>query len=303
MKVTTESGFNLSIPRSFGHYIINKNLISGSTCSMALATDTNTNDFVAVKIMSKKDSNAAIKIDKEINILTKIKNQNPNIIQIIDVLEVDDLVFVVMEYCPNGDLYDAITAGSLRTVSIKKRVMKGILSAVSFLHNECGIAHGDIKAENIALDSNFEPKLIDFGNAKNFEIGDDSEKDGTLLYACPELLTEGSLFDTKKADIYALGILMTTLFTGHFPFYSLSDESVIEQILSHNFSFPNSMNLNLKAIMVKCTQFDPSNRPNINEILNYPWFNTTPSIQVQKVVTHDLKTEKNSQNQNTEIRG
>ena len=297
---TTDTGFKLIIPKSFGgHYIINKSVISGSTCSMVLATDTNTNETVAVKIMSKKDSNASNKIDKEINILNKISNKCPNIIKIFDVFEIDDLVLLVMEYCQNGDLYEAITSGSLNTVSLKKRIMKGILNGISFLHEECNIAHGDVKAENVVLDKNFEPKIIDFGNAKEYEIGDDSEKDGTLLYASPELLTEGCLYDTKKADIYALGILMTTLFTGHFPFYSLADNSVIEQILSHTFSYPRSMNQNLKSIMVKCTQFNPANRPNIDEVLHYSWFNTTPSAQKQKTVTH----EKNFQSSLTEIRG
>ena len=234
MDVITESGYKLTIPKSFGgHYIVDKSVVSGSTCSMVLATDTQTNETVAVKIMSKKDSNASLKIEKEINILTKINNKNPNIIKIFDVFEINDLVLLVMEYCQNGDLYEAITSGSLKTVSTKKRIMKGILNGINFLHKEYSIAHGDIKAENIVLDKDFEPKLIDFGNAKEYEIGDDSEKDGTLLYASPELLTEGRLYNTKKTDIYALGILMTALFTGHFPYHSLADESVIEQILSN----------------------------------------------------------------------
>ena len=85
MKVTTESGFDLSIPRSFGHYIINKNLISGSTCSMALATDTNTNDLVAVKIMSKKDmeSRKLIQsIEKEVSVLKGL--DSPFIVKVYD---------------------------------------------------------------------------------------------------------------------------------------------------------------------------------------------------------------------------
>lgn len=303
MDIYTESGYKITIPKLFGeHYVFEKTVAPGSTCAMALATDKRTNEMVAVKIMSKSDSNASIKIEKEIQILTKINNKNQNIIKILDVIRFDDLVLIVMEYCQNGDLYEAITSGSLKTVAVKKRIMKGILNGISFLHKEFGIAHGDIKAENIVLDHNFEPKLIDFGNSKEYEIGDDNDKDGTLLYASPELLTEGRLFDTKKTDIYALGILMTTLFTGHFPYYSLSNDNVVEQILRHEFSYPRSMHPHLKLIMTKCTQFNPAKRPNIDEVLNYHWFNTASLVQIQNEPANlNLKYENNAHVSSTEV--
>ena len=63
------------------------------------------------------------------------------------------------------------------------------------------------------------------------------------------------------------------------------------------------MNQNLKFIMIKCTQFDPANRPNIDEVLNYSWFNTSVLNQPQKATSQDIKVEKNSQSSFTEVRG
>ncbi|OHS94125.1 CAMK family protein kinase [Tritrichomonas foetus] len=263
----------MSIPKHFGgHYSITKIISAGSTCVMALGEDERAQKTVAVKVMSRKDSCSKDKIDSEISILKRIDKGHPNIVKIYDVINFEDLVLIVMEYCSNGDLFELIVNSQIQSVSTKKKILKGIFGAIEYLHKECGISHCDIKAENIVLNERFEPKLTDFGNAKAFEIGGDEAKDGTLLYAAPELLTGDTKFNTRKVDIYALGILMCTLFTGEFPYAAMSDdEHIIKQIIKGRLMFPQKMNRTLKAFARRCTNIEPLKRPTIEEIVNFEW--------------------------------
>ena len=72
-----------------------------------------------------------------------------------------------MEYCCKGELFDYLRAEGPLTHEMAGRVFGQIFSAIKYMH-ERGIAHRDIKAENVVFDSDMNAKLIDFGLAKNY---------------------------------------------------------------------------------------------------------------------------------------
>lgn len=163
-----------------------------------------------------------------------------------------------------------------------------IIQAVHFLHQECGIAHLDIKLENIVADGNFTLKLIDFAFCEpiNQKI---SICKGTDIYLAPEILAHSSKnwlsetpppYDCEKADIFSLGVLLFILFFGinpyqsnshidpNFPFLSSGCiETAEEYFCSHPYtSRCNALNLiptSLKALLVKMLDAVPDRRPSL----------------------------------------
>jgi serine/threonine protein kinase len=93
--------------------------------------------------------------------------------------------------------------------------MNKILKGLEYLHS-IGVAHRDIKFENIILDGK-EPKFIDFGLSKVFIEGETSrERIGTMAYSSPEILL-GCNHDIST-DVWSLGIVLHVLLTGDYPF-------------------------------------------------------------------------------------
>ena len=142
-----------------------------------------------MKITNKKSESSK----SEIEILRKISH--PNITNVYEIFEDSKKYYIMMEYLQGGELFEAITSsGSFSEFSAAK-IMKQLLAAVNYLHNN-NIVHRDLKPENIMLTSepkegNYEIKLIDFGAARQFTPGKKIKKFiGTSYYIAPEVLKE-----------------------------------------------------------------------------------------------------------------
>ncbi|OHT02287.1 CAMK family protein kinase [Tritrichomonas foetus] len=269
---TTENGYQMAIPTEFGNYKATAVLNRGSTCIVLLAQNSINYKTYAVKAISKEYIQIAgieHRIKNEIKILNSISH--PNIIHIEEVLELDGLYLIVMEYCPNGDLYQILGDPNQYAKMDKFKIVQDILNALHHLHSN-GIAHGDIKAENIVFDENYNAKLTDFGYSKTSFVAGDNEKVGSIYYVSPEMLHHG-IYDTMKADTWAFGILLCLLFSGQFPFQILNDgndgEFLISQI-SNGYTFlPKELNPIIKCIIRKCISNRAENRPSIEQLINF----------------------------------
>lgn len=125
----------------------------------------------------------------------------------------DDNLYIVMEYCADGDLYDYVCKKpESRLHEIEAlRFFHQIVSGVRFLHDH-GIAHRDLSLENVLLQSG-QAKICDFGlSTSATELCE--EVVGKLYYMAPEVVRAQGLYDPKKADVWSLGILLFILLTG-----------------------------------------------------------------------------------------
>ena len=94
-------------------------------------------------------------------------SHHPNVVSLVTILDSYDCTFVVLEYCPEGDLFSSITESGLYLGNelLAKRAFLQILDAVSFCHS-IGIYHRDLKPENVLVtDGGMNIKLADFGLA------------------------------------------------------------------------------------------------------------------------------------------
>lgn len=174
---------------------------------------------VALKLIPKNDlknKDSKKKIEKEINILKRL-NGEEGICKLYEYFEDEENVYLVFEYLKNGDLVKYFKVEPLFSEEKLKPFFRKIVEAIGAMHRN-SILHRDIKLDNILLDSNFNPKVCDFGISTIVEPGRKiTDTGGTPAYLAPEvILAEGKV--GPKSDVWSLGILLYLLVYGNVPF-------------------------------------------------------------------------------------
>ncbi len=144
---------------------------------------------------------------------------HPNIVQIFNLYEEDDSLFLIMEYLPGGDLLQLVESQGPLTRSTFLKVASDVCRALETLHAR-NIIHRDIKPENILIAQPNHFKLADFGLAHasqnaldSFEDSTTGPQPGTLLYMSPEQAFGEEI--TVRSDIYSLAAVLYEAITGH----------------------------------------------------------------------------------------
>lgn len=177
-----------------------------------------------------------------------VQIDHPNIIKLYEVFEDARYVYLVMEECSGGELFDRIFERienkNLYTEKEAAGIFKQLMSAVCHCHAQ-KICHRDLKPDNM-LFSNKSPdapvKVIDFGLGKIYSNGNNrmTNKVGTVYYIAPEVI-EGN-YD-EKCDIWSSGVILYIMLTGEPPFNGPTDDEICRKIVSRKFSFPSPSNL------------------------------------------------------------
>ncbi|OIV96149.1 hypothetical protein TanjilG_13081 [Lupinus angustifolius] len=174
---------------------------------------------VAVKTLSASSKQGVGEFLSEIKTLSNVKH--PNLVELIGCCVQGPSRALVYEHVENGSLDSALLGTRSANIQLdwKKRsaICVGTAKGLAFLHEELvpHIVHRDIKASNVLLDRDFNPKIGDFGLAKLFpdDITHISTKiAGTTGYLAPEYALGGQL--TMKADVYSFGVLMLEIISG-----------------------------------------------------------------------------------------
>ena len=266
-----------------------------------------TGENFAVKIV---DIQTCLKADfyphfkNELIIHSRIKHKS--ITQIHDVLIDKTNVYIVLEFCDGGDLNDVVQESGGLTEEEAKHYFHQIINALSYIHN-LGIAHRDVKLENILVTVDDDAKLTDFGLCKQAN-GDDPMMTtcGTLVYAAPEIIREEP-YNGMKADIWSAGIVLYAMVANHFPWIvdaSLPPEKLMSettrQILECNIDLPDGISVDLQSLLGSILTVDVDERPTAEDILQHPWFDgmddsddedNTPDqnvIHLVETLIHDL---------------
>ncbi|ETW07308.1 CAMK/CAMKL protein kinase [Aphanomyces invadans] len=123
---------------------------------------------------------------------------------------------LVLDYCPGGDLYDAIISATALPLPLAQRYFRQVCQGLSFMHS-CGFAHRDISLENVLVDANNHCKLIDFGLATPIKDATPSTSSvGKQFYMAPEVY-QGFPYDPVAADMWSLGVLLFIMIVGSPP--------------------------------------------------------------------------------------
>ena len=151
----------------------------------------------------------------------------PGFVQLIDVYNVDDALYLIMpEYA--GDLFTAIQkAGMSLPIMAIRNIARDIVPPLLYLHRTLRTAHLDIKPENIFQDVNGQYIIGDFGATHYF--GFPYEPVGTFKYLPPEIDTDHAVF-SEKSDAYSLGLTLYVTAMGHHPRPGDSTTAIIQDL-------------------------------------------------------------------------
>ncbi|XP_042516379.1 phosphoenolpyruvate carboxylase kinase 1-like [Macadamia integrifolia] len=231
-------------------------------------------EFYACKSIDKRvltDSVDRECIEKEAKIM-QLLGGNPNVVQVIDVYEDEDYLDIVMELCDSSDLYDRVTKRTFSDVEAAA-VMSPLMEAIAHCHRR-GVAHRDIKPDNILFDCRNRLKLADFGSADLFHDGRSMRGIvGTPYYVAPEVLSGRDY--NEKLDVWSAGVILYIMLAGIPPFYGDSAAEIFEAVLRGNLRFPTrifySVSLAAKDLLRKMLCKDVSKRFTAEQVLSHPW--------------------------------
>ena len=214
-----------------GRYKIIGNIGSGGMANVFLAQDLILKRQVAVKVLRfdfQNDQAAIRRFQREALAATELVH--PNIVTVYDVGEEDGMQYLVMEYVKGMDLKRYIKSHSPLTYYKVIDIMEQILSAIALAHQH-QIIHRDLKPQNILIDEDGVVKITDFGIAialSETSITQTNSMLGSVHYLSPEQARGGMA--TRQSDIYALGIILYEMLSGHVPF---DGESAVSIALKH----------------------------------------------------------------------
>ena len=260
-------------------YNIKQKIGKGKFGLVKLGINKETNDKVAVKVMNKNnmDSSDLELVRTEIEIL-KIC-QHPYIIKLYDIFENIDYIYIIMEYCPGGDLFSYLKK---RNFILKEEkvaiIMYKLCKAVFYVHSY-GIAHRDIKPENVLLtseDENADIRLLDFGLSKIVGPGQKcTEPYGTLTYCAPEIILDKPYL--KSVDSWSLGVMTYLMLSGGLPFTGKDEREIARNVVYSRVNFEKKpiwkeISNEAKDFISKLLDKDLKKRMEIKAALEHPWF-------------------------------
>ncbi|XP_064591718.1 maternal embryonic leucine zipper kinase isoform X5 [Zonotrichia leucophrys gambelii] len=171
------------------YYELHGTVGTGGFAKVKLARHRLTGEKVAIKIMDKlalQDDLPRVKL--EIDAMKDLSHQH--ICRLYHVIETPKKIFMVLEYCPGGELFDYIISKDHLSEEEARIFFRQIVSAIAYVHSQ-GYAHRDLKPENLLIDEEHNLKLIDFGLCAKPKGGLDYHLNtccGSPAYAAPELI-------------------------------------------------------------------------------------------------------------------
>ncbi|KAJ6833593.1 phosphoenolpyruvate carboxylase kinase 1 [Iris pallida] len=256
------------------HFSIGPELGRGRFGTVRRCTSLLSGDHFAVKSIDKAclhDPLDLASVEQEPKLTQLAAAGNPSVVQIHAVFEDHLSLHLVLDLLSGPDLFDRISASAPFSEPQAAQILASLMEAVAICHRR-GIAHRDIKPDNVLFDDQGRLKLVDFGSAECFGDGRGmTGLVGTPYYVAPEVLA-GREYD-DKCDVWSAGVILYVMLAGFVPFYGESAAEIFEKVLRANLRFPAAVFRDVspaaKDLMRRMLCKDVSRRLSAEQVLKY----------------------------------
>ncbi|KAF2863955.1 Pkinase-domain-containing protein [Piedraia hortae CBS 480.64] len=292
------------LPSNIPFRIISKTIGSGTYASVRKACPPHvSHPVIAVKFINKDHAYKAGRLrPKQLKIELSLHNHvtgHPNIIRFLAAGEDEHWVWMGMELAEGGDLFDKIEADEGCSLDVAHLYFVQLVRAMAYCHDK-GVAHRDVKPENILLSKDGDLKLADFGLATQFALpgrNDNIKKCsmvcGSPPYIAPEILEIGEVNRKRKnrgedtpvgympnrADVWSCAIVLFVLLAGNTPWDSPNPAESYEyhDYLSSGVGRPQDelwqkVPSDVVGLLRGMLNPDPEKRLTLSEVMKLPWF-------------------------------
>jgi serine/threonine protein kinase len=264
------NGDKLTFPKSFGSYRYVRTLGHGTFSAVVLCQHKSGTVF-AVKVFSRRrlvEHQLFDRFEREVRVLESLRH--PFIVRLEEVVFTEELIYVIMEYCERGELYDFVGSFGLMSPQVVARIFKQITEAVCFIHSR-NVVHRDLKPENILLTEDMTPRLADFGLCHTTSHNKLLRTPcGSPFYAPPEVLAQLP-YDGKASDVWSLGLVLYAMTTGELPWRNENLALLFTEIRDCDVEIPDYLDETIRELLVKMLSRNPADRPTAVEVQASRW--------------------------------
>ncbi|CAD8050046.1 unnamed protein product [Paramecium primaurelia] len=268
-----------SKPRIIGDYQLVKTLGVGTFGLVKLGLHQITGEKVAIKILEKEriiEVADVERVSREIHILKLIRHRH--VIQLYEIIETKKHIFLVMEFCDNGELFDYIVKNEKLNEIEACRIFQELISGIEYIH-KLNIVHRDLKPENLLLDHQNQIKIVDFGLSNTYKQGELLKTAcGSPCYAAPEMIA-GHRYQSILVDIWSCGVILFATICGQLPFEDKHTSELYKKILGGQYTIPSHVSQDGQQFLKGLLNTDPSKRFNLQQIKEHPWFKLYKRVQ------------------------
>src|SRR5438132_12539744 len=230
--------------QSLGGYVLDEEIGRGSMGMVYRGRQIALGREVAIKVLSQalaKDASYVARFIREAQIIAGLNH--PNIVQIFDAGQQNGLLYFVMEFVQAPTIGSLLQIDGMMPQYLAAEYGAQIADALGSAYEECNVIHRDIKPENLMLDRWGKIKVMDFGLARapgHQQITIAKTLVGSIYYASPEQVW-GQPLD-NRSDIYALGVVLYEMVSGHRPFAGRSMPELTRAITQGHLQPPSVHN-------------------------------------------------------------
>ncbi|GJY14747.1 calcium-dependent protein kinase 24-like protein [Tanacetum coccineum] len=268
----------------YKRYKLGKELGRGEFGVTYECQDITTGEKIACKKISKSKLRAEIDVEdvrREVEIMRNMP-EHPNIVSYKDVYEDKDAIYLLMELCEGGELFDRIVAKGHYTERAAALVIKTILEVVQACHNH-GVMHRDLKPENFLYShkgENASLKAIDFGLSISFQPGKRfREIVGSPYYMAPEVLKRNYF---EQIDVWSAGVILYILLCGVPPFWAETEEGIAQAVIKGDINFKRDpwprVSEDAKSLVKGMLEQNPYERLTVEEALENQWIQNAHKV-------------------------